>query len=188
MSLTFIPEDPGSLPLKPNLEPMRPFPVELLPAPVKDYVLAQARGLVFDPAAVAIPVLSALAAAMGGTRRIQLKQCWTEPSVLWTALVSQADLRSALAAATAPLQELQQQSVPQFHQALSQYKRVARKIEADRFLVEQEGIVPKEPVAPVLQQYLINDWRLPPLLKSLPGQTRGTLLCTDKLDGWAGPS
>ena len=58
------------------------FPVECFPGPVCEYVRSQARELDCDESAVALPVLAALAASIGSTRRIRLKRDWTEPAGL----------------------------------------------------------------------------------------------------------
>src|SRR5258705_13920534 len=60
--------------LVPNQGPQfQPFPVQSLPQPVQQFVVAHANSLNCDAAAVALPVLSVLASAIGGTRRLELK-------------------------------------------------------------------------------------------------------------------
>ena len=81
------------------------FPVECFPVPVREYVQSQARDLDCDESAVALPVLAALASSIGSTRRIRLKRDWTEPAVLWTAIVADSGTRHRppLEAAVEPL-------------------------------------------------------------------------------------
>ena len=69
------------------------FPMECFPVPIGEYVQSQARELDCDESAVALPVLAALASSIGGTRRIRLKRDWTEPAVLWTAVVADSETR-----------------------------------------------------------------------------------------------
>jgi len=40
-----------------------------------------------DPAYVAVPMLSVFAAAIGGSRRIKIKNDWCEPSIIWTVTI-----------------------------------------------------------------------------------------------------
>ena len=47
----------------------QPFPVDALPEAIRGYVMAAARAIGCDPAFVALPLLAALAAAIGNTRR-----------------------------------------------------------------------------------------------------------------------
>ena len=51
-----------------------PFPVELLPEPIGGYVQEAAHSIHCDPSYVALPLLSAIGAAIGNTRRIVLKR------------------------------------------------------------------------------------------------------------------
>ena len=77
-------------------EPFRPFPVDVLPEPVRTAIKVDAKAIGCDPSFVALPMLAALAAAIGNTRRIALKPGWTEPSVVWVAIVGDSGtLKSA---------------------------------------------------------------------------------------------
>ena len=70
--------------------PWRPFPVDVLPEPIRGFVKAGATAMRCNEAFIALPLLAALASAIGATRRIQLKPGWCEPSVIWTALVAES--------------------------------------------------------------------------------------------------
>ena len=56
----------------------QPFPVDVLPQPVRGFVVAGAKAIGCDQAYIALPLLASLASAIGNTRRIQLKRSWTE--------------------------------------------------------------------------------------------------------------
>jgi hypothetical protein len=77
---------PKNAPL--HLESAVPFPVYALPQPIAGFVDSAARAIGCDASFVAVPLLVGLTAAIGNTRRIQLKQGWTEPAVMWAALVA----------------------------------------------------------------------------------------------------
>src|SRR5580700_2065135 len=64
------------------------FPTALLPVPLRTFVAESAEAIGVDEAFVALPLLAAAASAIGTTRRIRLKATWTEPAVLWVALVA----------------------------------------------------------------------------------------------------
>ena len=68
----------------------KPFPSGLLPDPVKVFVRTAARALGCDQSFVALPLLSAVAAVIGNTRRIMLKRGWSEPAVIWTATIGES--------------------------------------------------------------------------------------------------
>jgi len=166
-----------------------PFPVECLPGPVCQYVLAQAAALDCDPGAVALPVLSVLASSIGSTRRIRLKRAWSEPAILWTAVVAENgdSFRLPLEAAVGPLSERQSVSlrahaaqVVQYEKDLSYYKRAKRRY---------YGTGPKpppEPVEPTVTRSVTSDVQAQTVVNLLSRQPRGVLVCAEELDGWLG--
>lgn len=66
-----------------GIEPFRPFPVDVLPAPVGEVVRCVAKAMGCDLSFVALPALVVLAGAIGNSRRIGLKQGWSEPAIVW---------------------------------------------------------------------------------------------------------
>src|SRR5262249_4622581 len=52
----------------------RAFPVDALPDPIRDFVDAGARAIGCDPSYLALPLLTVVAAAIGNTRRLELKR------------------------------------------------------------------------------------------------------------------
>ena len=60
-----------------------PYPVDALPEPLCGFVRAGAKAIGCDPSYVALPLLTVLAAAIGGTRRLLLKRGWSAPAILW---------------------------------------------------------------------------------------------------------
>src|SRR5262245_23967354 len=54
-------------------ERFQPFPVDALPEQVRGFVSAAAKAIGCDASFVALPLLVALAASIGNTRRLQLK-------------------------------------------------------------------------------------------------------------------
>ena len=57
---------------RPTVPTWRPFPVDALPEPVRSFVVDGARALGCDPSYIALPLLAALAAAMGTRREFGL--------------------------------------------------------------------------------------------------------------------
>ncbi len=84
------------------------FPIQALPAPIRRFVTECAESLTAAPELVAIPSLVVTAAAIGNTRRIQLKPGWTEPPILFGAVVSASGTMKspALEKAVEPIQRL----------------------------------------------------------------------------------
>src|SRR5690606_36846126 len=92
LARTVEPVQPGALGLFRSfaVEPYEPFPVDILPQPLRQFVIEGAASIGCDPDYIALPMLSALAAAIGNSRRVRLKRGWFEPSVLWTAVVGES--------------------------------------------------------------------------------------------------
>ncbi|MBX3356336.1 MAG: DUF3987 domain-containing protein [Phycisphaeraceae bacterium] len=73
-----------------SIPPYRPFPVDALPDPLRAFVAEGAAAIGCDASFIALPLFSALAGAVGNTRRIQLKRGWSEPAVIWTAIIGES--------------------------------------------------------------------------------------------------
>ena len=166
------------------------LPLACFPEPVREFIAAQARTLRCDPSAVALPVLSVLASTLGGTQRIRIKRTWSEPAILWTALVAngQTTHDAALLAATEPLRRRQSKSLreqkrlwPEYEQKLSRYRSAVRRSR------DNDGI-PVRPQEPLAMRTMTADWTIPSLVRILKEQPRGVLVCPRELDGWLGRS
>ena len=166
------------------------FPLECFPLPVREYVQSQAKAIDCDQSAVALPVLAALASSIGSTRRIRVKRDWTEPAVLWTAVVADSGTRQrpALDAAVGVLNERQVRQFPLFEQKLKNFQR---KPTVDRgpfpFLVDPFDEPPRT-TEPVVDRCVSSDWNAASVIRLLTRQPRGLLVCCEELDGWLGRS
>ncbi|MBS0207178.1 MAG: DUF3987 domain-containing protein [Planctomycetes bacterium] len=168
----------------------QPFPVDCFPGPVRDFISGQARILNCDPAAVALPVLSVLAAAIGD-HWIQVKKSWTEPAIVWTALIAngQTSQAAALRAASMPLLERDGASFEQQRQLMPEYERLLTRYRADvRRARQEQQDEPDRPPVPLAERTIAADWTLPAVVRLLKKQHRGLLVCANELDGWLGRS
>src|SRR5262249_3623725 len=106
----------------------RPFPSEALPSGMRRHVEQSADALGCDPAAVALPALAAFAALVGNTRVLQLKGTWSEPCVLWTAVVGEpGSLKSAaLQQAAGFMLQQQRQLLTLPHPAAEEHREALR--------------------------------------------------------------
>jgi hypothetical protein len=66
----------------------QPFPLDELPAAVRRIVAEGAAAQGIDVAYWAVPSLAILAGCVGATRRVRIKRSWSEPCVLWTAVIA----------------------------------------------------------------------------------------------------
>ena len=57
----------------------KPFPLEALPKEVGRYVIESSKAIPCDPSYTALPLLSTLAAGVGNSMRLKLKNSWEVP-------------------------------------------------------------------------------------------------------------
>ena len=84
-----------------------PFPTQLLPSQLREYVSVVAKAHCVDDTYVALPALGVGGAAMGNKFRLQLKPGWLVPPILWIAIVgkSGSNKTGPLRTVVRPLQE-----------------------------------------------------------------------------------
>jgi hypothetical protein len=63
------------------------FPVEALPASLRDWLLRSARGAGVTPAHVAVPLLGIASSLIGTARRVRACRSWSEPLTMWVAVI-----------------------------------------------------------------------------------------------------
>lgn len=170
------------------VEPWQQFPVEQLPRLVAEYVTEAADALGCDPAMVALPLLTSLASAIGNTRRIELKRVWTEPAIVWTAVVAESgSLKSpAIEAGTVWPRQKQADSFEQYRTELEQFRsdEAEYKLDVARWRKKPDGPSPMEPERPIAWRCVVSDVTVEALAPILQQQPRGVMLCRDELGGW----
>lgn len=164
----------------------QPFPVTTLPAPVAAFVQEASRAIGCDEAFIALPLLSALAASVGNTHRVRLKNSWSEPAILWTAIIGESGSHKspAFESAMQPLRDWQAR-------AFSEYRR-EKKTYDDALSHQATGggggrrgsVSSHTPGAPVAKRLLCSDTTVEALAGILRHAPRGVILCRDELSGW----
>ncbi|MFO0881141.1 MAG: DNA polymerase [Gemmataceae bacterium] len=160
--------------------PWRPFPVEVLPSPVRDFVEQGGKALGCDASYLALPALGVVAAAIGNSRVLQLKRTWREPSIVWSVVVGESGtLKSpAFSLVLEPVYDMEDRLRRKHEQDLIQYKKdLARWEEEGR----DEDAKPQEPPEPRLMAGDVTIERLCELLGENP---RGLLAARDEVAGW----
>jgi len=163
-----------------------PFCTDALPEPVQSYVRGGAEALGCEASYVALPVLSALAAAIGNTRRIQLKKSWCEPAVLWTGIIGPSGtLKSpAIDLALKPLRKKQSAAFDVYEEAMVNYQQELADYETQKMRKKRGEALPEKPKEPVARRYICSDVTVEALAALLKENTRGLLLVRDELAGW----
>jgi len=170
----------------------RPFPVYALPQPLRGFVTAGSKAIGCDPSFVALPLLAAVAGAIGNSRRIQLKPGWTAPPIVWVAIVGESGT-----AKTPAFKQVMRAARRRQEKAFDQYAEARRKYKTDLAQFEKSKSAwkkdkktsaepPQEPEAPHATRYLVGDTTVEALAPILSTNPRGVLLFRDELAGWFG--
>jgi DNA polymerase I-like protein with 3'-5' exonuclease and polymerase domains len=169
------------------IPPYIPFPVAALPRPLLGYVTQGAAALGCDPAFLALPVLTAIASVIGNTRRISLKRGWSEPLVIWAAVVADSGTLKTPAWKKAfdylfrmqkHLRDEHKKAIIQYQQELEEYKDAKKKARSEG---GDPGLPPE---MPVLRRVIVNDTTIERLAQILEENPRGALVARDELAGW----
>ena len=141
---------PKSSPAQPPVEPFRPFPINALPEPIRSFVCVGASALGCDPSYVALPLLAALASAIGNTRRIRLKRGWDEAPIIWSAIVGESGtLKSpALDLALQPLVLRQREAIREQSKAMKGYEAEKARYDRDFSLWKKSRVGGDPPLKP----------------------------------------
>ncbi len=160
--------------------PYKAFPTDLLPYPLNDFVNQTATSIGCDPSYVALPMLSSLASAIGNTRRLQIRDGWHEPAVLWTAIIGESGSSKspALDAVLKPIFDKQNDAINSFRLLLEAYQTELQ------LQKNSKNKNQTKPTQPICQRYLCNDTTIEALAVLLENSPRGLLLCRDELSGW----
>ncbi len=176
---------------RPKLDMFRPFPVEEFPEPIRSYIIQGASAIGCDVTYLALPMISALASAIGNTRRIQLKRSWSEPSIIWTAFIGESGTKKSppIEIALRPIRNRQREAMKKHIIAIEKHEADMCVYESNYkdWLKKNDGSEPpKKPVAPIADRCWIDDTTIEALAVLLQHQPRGLLMVRDELASWFG--
>ena len=166
----------------------KPFPRFALPDVAANYITQASESIGCDEAYIALPLISALASAVGNTQRIQLKNDWREPCIVWTAVIGESGTHKTPAQRLALqyLQDKQKHANEQFQVQQEQYEIEQLDYE-DRFKAwrkSKNSEQPIKPQSPILRRYLCNDITVEALTTRLQDNPRGIMIVRDELAGF----
>jgi hypothetical protein len=171
-----------------------PFPVNLLPEPIGRYVEEAARSIHCDTPYVALPLLSALGAAIGNTHRVVLKRGafpFDQPPILWTATVgySGTGRSPAMKAALWPVEQREQKAMREAERRQAEHANNTLRYEVELAAWKRSGCKagepePRKPLTPPCQRFSVSDTTVEALADRLADNPRGLLLTRDELSGW----
>lgn len=168
----------------------RAFPVDALPRPLDGIVTRAAAAIGCDPSFIALPLFSALGAAVGNTRRLQVKGGWEVPPIIWTAIVARSgsSKSAGIDIARRPVQERQSRAMKQYKLEREEYERELEDYDRKlrQFQKDGKGARPTKPDEPIAERYWCDDVTVEAVAARLQDQPRGLLLIRDELSGWFG--
>jgi hypothetical protein len=170
----------------------RPFPVEALPSGCRVFALESARARGLDVSYVAVPMLAALAGAIGNRRRLRVKRSYSEPAILWAVIVARSGVgkSSPLDDVLAPLRDEERRLAEENLATLEIHSRALARHEAERAEYRKRAhkdptaLAPLHPADPPMRALLVEDVTVEALAERLHDNPRGLLLARDELSGW----
>jgi hypothetical protein len=170
-SVTFV--DPWSEFIGP------PFPLRILPLPLKNFVEAEHKAMGADPSALAMAALAAVAGAIHAETRARAGDGWREPPILWVGLIGPPSAMKSpiIRKATAHLRAIDHQRHQTYainYASWKQSKAAAGKASAP------------PPPPPKPGRLVIEDVTPEKVAEILSRDSAGSLLIHDELAGWFG--
>lgn len=178
-----------------------PFPLELLPDGWADWVAKAADSTSAPPDYVALPLLVSAAGLIGNARCVQLRRGWSEPCILWGAMIGapSAGKTPGARAVLDPVKRIEAGLDEQHKEALADYERAAEVAKATRGAWESEvkeavgagrqappmPAEANEPERPPFPSILLNDSTQEAIQRVQAHEPRGVLVHRDELAGWA---
>jgi DNA primase catalytic core len=163
-----------------------PFPLEVFPAPLREYVEVCARALPVPPDFVAAPIMAVLATAIGHARKFVIKESWQEGPRLFLAVVGDPGSRKspALGKANDPLKERQKHYKKLYDAAQDDYLAQLTTYETAKGSRKQSASPEHPGDAPELAQVMTTDATFAALIELHAKNPRSLLLFQDELSGW----
>lgn len=166
-----------------------PFPVYVLPEPIRSFVTDAAKAIGCDASYIALPLLSGLASAIGNTHRIALKRGWTEPAIVWTAIVGESGTAKspAMELALRAIRKRQHDAVKEHTAAMKDHADAVAIYErnvAQWKRVKSDTLPPAKPETPIADRCWTDDATTEALAVLLQQNPRGLLMVRDELAGW----
>lgn len=155
------------------------FPVDALPERLGCYVRHAAESLSCPVDFVGVFALAVMSSAVGTARAIRLKPGWTEPAVLYTAVVAPpASKKSpAIKAALIPVHQKQMAHKYEYDQRKAEFE-----VEMETW--ESQKKKGPQPAKPIMQRNFVSDFTIEALARILQFNPKGVLLGLDEVASW----
>ncbi len=187
-----VSDETGEIGDNETVDAYSPFPIHTLPGIVGRFVAAASTAIGCDASFIALAVLACLARAIGNKRVIRLKSSWTEPAIIWAAIIGKSGTHKtpALQAAMKFLQRKESESFADHAAAAEKYEQEQacydRDLAAWKRLKSSDEPPPWKPDPPSCNRFITSDTTIEALAALLAAQFDSILVVRDELAGWLG--
>ncbi len=166
-----------------------PFPLESLPAALRGTVVNYSSAIGCDAAFVVMPMLPMLASCIGNARRLQLKNRWSEPSIIWALTIASSGTGKtpAFDAVMRPISKRHRRSIAEYQTAWAKYEEDLERYQSERTKHRRpkgDAEPPSRPTEPKANRLTCSDTTVEAVALLLQDQPRGLLLSRDEISGW----
>lgn len=192
------PRDDVEDPLPRPKDQVEPFPVEVLPAALAQFVREAAEAIPCPPDFIGLPLLVLAGAVIGTSRTLEIKSGWREGPRLYGVIVAEPGSAKspALDLVATPIYERQRMLATAFEEAEAEHKAEMARYEVEARAWEDRarsaakgkgtdpGDKPEEPEAPKMGRLFTSDVTVEALATLIRDNPRGLALIRDELTGW----
>lgn len=160
-----------------------------IPSGISSFVTVTARSIGCDAVYILLPLLSALASAIGNSRCLRLKHDYFAPAALWTMIIGESGSQKtpAFRAVMKPLQTIQEKYFDQHAIELKQYQSDLENYKLNRKQRKAGNTcIITKPEPPIQQRVMVTDITIEAMGVRLQENPRGLLVHRDELAGWLG--
>ena len=167
-----------------------PFPTHALPEPLQEFVSRQGEALGCPDVFLALPVLAVTSTAIGNTYRVQVREGWQEPCIVWTLVVGHSGTMKTIAheKAIEPLDKYQGEAFAEYENELRTFETMHEEWEQDNAKRKKNtttfSVASQEPEEPTVERVVVSDTTMEALARTLSENPRGVLVDRDEASGW----
>lgn len=167
----------------------RKFPMEVFPEGLAKFLEGAAESFPVDPGYLVMPALVTFSACMGTGRRVQCKQGWYEPPLLWGALIAEPSslktpatkaILKPLGSIELELHEENESFRKSYEQELAEWKMNGNGLKGKK-AVAHLGDMPEPPKE---NRLLVQDCTLEAMATLMADNPRGMCLYRNELGSW----
>jgi hypothetical protein len=167
-----------------SVEKAAPFPLDVLPPHLVDFVDCVATALACPQDYVGVPLLALASGALGARRALEIKPGWLERPSIYAAVIGHPGSAKspALKVVAAPVYAEQNRLKAEWDRNMEDYEQ---KLDAyEKAKKSSDGEPPEKPKKPALQRLYASDTTVEALAPILLANPQGITIIRDELTAW----